>query len=157
MGEDSIKCVIFDIDGTLSDPRHRLHYIKGKHPDWESFLASCGHDGPNEYVVTLFKMLVAVGVRIVICTGRPYSYFDRTTEWLRKYGIEPCHYHSLLMRQNKDKRHNVEVKAEMLDRIRKQGMQPLFAVDDRSTVVKMWRQNDVPCFQVDDFIDRSTE
>jgi len=33
---------IFDIDGTLADVSHRLHYITGETKDWDAFFAACG-------------------------------------------------------------------------------------------------------------------
>jgi len=40
------------------------------------------------------------------------------------------------------------VKREMLDRIRADGYNPIMAFEDRSRVVKMWREAGIPCAQV---------
>lgn len=33
----SIKYVIVDIDGTVADLSHRIHFIEGEKKDWDSF------------------------------------------------------------------------------------------------------------------------
>jgi len=32
-----MKTVIFDLDGTLCDITHRLHFIEGDNKDWDGF------------------------------------------------------------------------------------------------------------------------
>ena len=41
--------VIFDIDGTLSNPAHRLHHVTGLGPkDWTAFFATMADDAAAE-------------------------------------------------------------------------------------------------------------
>ena len=35
---------VLDIDGTLSDTRHRLHHLRGRRRDWGAFFAAAGQD-----------------------------------------------------------------------------------------------------------------
>ena len=53
-----------------------------------------------------------------------------------------------MMRGDQDYRPDYEVKQEMLDRMRKEGLDPKISVDDRPSVVKMWRQNGLTTFDV---------
>ena len=52
-----MKAYVFDIDGTLSDPAHRLHHIRGESVDWDAFFAACDQDAPIPHMVDLFKGL----------------------------------------------------------------------------------------------------
>jgi hypothetical protein len=72
---------------------------------------------------------------------------EMTEDWLRQHKVR---YHSMHMRATGDYRKDEIVKLEMLKHIRGGGYQVEFAVDDRPTVVKMWRANGVPCFVCDD-------
>ncbi len=136
-------CYIFDIDGTLADLTHRLHYIQ-KHPkDWDSFFAACVHDTPIPHIVTLAKCLP---LPIVCVSGRSDVVRIETDYWLRvKAGLAPA---ALYMRKGGDRRSDDIVKTEILDKLRSDGWRPLMAFDDRDRVVKAWRAAGVPCAQV---------
>ena len=147
------NCVIFDLDGTLADVRHRLHHIKSTPPDWTAFFDGCVDDGCHDYVRHL-NHIVATGlstdggpITVFVCSGRPDSHRQESEDWLDHNHVE---YDMLLMREAGDHRPDVVVKKEMLDGIRGQGYDVLFAVDDRPSVVQMWRENGVPCLAVDD-------
>lgn len=45
--------IIFDIDGTLADPKDRLHFLKKK--DWNSFYDDCLDDAPIHNVIYLLQ------------------------------------------------------------------------------------------------------
>lgn len=78
-------------------------------------------------------------------TGRPITRQRETQIWLQQHFLP---YHSLYMRQKGDFRKDYIVKKEILETIRKEFGEPYFALDDRSSVVAMWRENGVPCLQV---------
>ena len=48
---------IFDIDGTLADCSHRLHYISGEHKDWDAFYKECVNDKPIMGVIEVLWSL----------------------------------------------------------------------------------------------------
>jgi hypothetical protein len=52
------------------------------------------------------------------------------------------------MREAGDKRPDDAVKRRMLRRAAKLGKRPDVIFDDRDRVVKMWRSEGIPCFQV---------
>lgn len=141
----AMPCVIFDLDGTLADTRHRLHFIEKTPKDWQGFFNACKDDIPCASVVSLFHMLQGQ-LPIFICSGRPASHRAVTIEWLTAHRVYPA---SMYMRPEKDFRPDTIVKKEMLGTIRGIGYEPEFAVEDRPEVVDMWRENNVPCFVVD--------
>ncbi len=44
---------VFDIDGTLADITHRLHFIQGEKKDWDAFFAACIDDAPIGHMLDL--------------------------------------------------------------------------------------------------------
>jgi hypothetical protein len=52
------------------------------------------------------------------------------------------------MRPDDDYTPDYIFKKVVLDEMRKADLDPQFAVDDRPSVVQMWRDNGVPCFDV---------
>lgn len=138
------SCVIFDLDGTLADTRHRLHLIREKKHG--EFGAACVHDTPYVYLVHLCNM-ISCNLPVFICTGRSAEYLIQTQAWLSANNVK---YQTLLMRAEGNHRPDAVVKKEMLNKIRRDGYEPLFAVEDRPSVVKMWREAGVPCLVTDD-------
>lgn len=144
--------VIFDLDGTLADCRHRIPYIIGldgkklSKPDWPAFHAACVDDKPINKTIALLQMFYVVE-RIYIITGRNESVREATDKWLERYDIYP---HKLIMRKKNDRRHDVVIKQEMLA---EEGLTPSNVIgvfEDRSTVVRMYRDLGFTCYQVND-------
>ena len=140
------SCIIFDLDGTLADLSHRLPLVRKTPPDWPAFFAGCPDDLPNHWLIDMLDTL-HLHNDIFICSGRPEEWRPATLDWLAKHEVP---FNSLLMRPSGDHRPDTEVKKEMLQGIRGQGYEPLCAIDDRPSVVKMWRENGVPCLAMDD-------
>lgn len=51
-----MKTVIFDLDGTLCDITHRLHFIEGDNKDWDGFYKACPADIPKPAIIELAAM-----------------------------------------------------------------------------------------------------
>src|SRR5437764_8390195 len=103
--------VIVDMDGTLADVGHRLHYIRGKgKPDWKKFFSEQRHDLPIKAILKQVCEL-AGNHEIVIVTGRPEQYSHETQQWLRKYKVP---YSRLYMRPAGDHRPDFLVKKDIL-------------------------------------------
>ena len=150
------KAIIFDIDGTLANNKHRVHWLECEKKDWNKFYSEMDKDAPNEPIVFMCKaMLEHVyrsstidDLRVFIFTGRPAQYEGKTREWLDK--TLGWHYHvisGLIMRPEGDYRPDYQVKQEMLDKLKAEGYEILFTVDDRKQVVDMWRSNGITCLQ----------
>lgn len=141
------QIIICDIDGTLANIAHRLHFIAGEKKDWDSFQAeeNLYKDSPNRWCVELLRGMNSLyGIRVIFVSGRWERSRAITLKWLEnKCGITPP---ELYMRADGDYRPDFEVKQEILDKhIPKEEV--LFAVDDRTQIVEMWRRNEIICLQ----------
>lgn len=135
--------VIFDLDGTLADLKHRLHFIQNDCPDWDSFNMACDKDMPIEAVKNLLDLCRLSGRNIAILTGRMETAKEKTKKWLEKHKIE---YELLCMRAAGDHRSDTIVKKEMFEKhFKKENV--WFVVDDRDKVVDMWRELELVCLQ----------
>jgi predicted kinase len=165
--------VIVDVDGTLSDPTHRLHFVKSKiehhsecpnlapikdnkctycgatrpKANWPKFFAEAKNDPPKKPIVDLVGCLADACYEIIIVSGRP---IDRcgiiTEEWLDALDSSASTYSHLFMRNGGDFRPDDVVKEEILSFLPKQRI--AFVLDDRDRVVEMWRRNGLTCLQV---------
>lgn len=140
-------CYIFDIDGTLADCTHRLCHIQKTPKDWDAFFAACDDDRAIIHMVELAKTLFDADKYIVLVSGRSDQCRKDTKSWLAKHGLPSF---PLYMRKAGDHRPDDIVKGELLDQILADGYMPIMAFDDRSRVVKMWRERGIPCAQVAD-------
>jgi len=147
-----MKCVIFDIDGTLADASHRVQHIKKQPKDWDAFFADMDKDKPIPHIVELLRLVRSSNFGTpVFVSGRPERYRGVTGKWLREHNIHNPEYHGLLrlfMRADGDRRDDDLVKYDILERLKYDGYTPIMCFDDRDRVVKMWRNNNVPCLQV---------
>lgn len=139
--------VIFDIDGTLSDPTHRLRFITEQEPkDWDAFYAACGDDAPINEALDVLAVLDAEH-KVILATGRVESTRETTLEWFARHRIYADEM-PLYMRKDGDHRPDTVVKREMLDQMRADGWEPTLAIEDRASVVAMWREAGLLCWQV---------
>lgn len=132
--------VIFDIDGTIADCSHRLHLIEGEKKEWEKFFFACVDDKPIKPILELLESIFG-SCDIVFCTSRPERTRKETTDWIiENTGYRYLPKNELLMRSDNDRRPDTIVKPELLE---KEGLTPdrvLFIVEDRTKVVKKWRE-----------------
>lgn len=141
-----MRAYIFDIDGTLSDLSHRLHFIQGDKPDWRAFFANVGGDAVHKHIAELANFL-STSYPVVLVSGRSDECRDETVRWLNRNNIK---FSDLYMRRSGDHRPDFKVKDGLLGTLRADGYEPIMAFDDRDQVVKMWRDCGVPCAQVAD-------
>jgi hypothetical protein len=152
-----MKCILVDLDGTLADCTHRLHFVREDmnegltkfKKDWKGFFDNMYNDAVN---ASLNEVLVALRQNhmIIFVTARPSNYYGVTARWLyEKAGWSKTSY-QIYMRPAGDFREDSIVKKEILDKIIEEGHEILVVFDDRSSVVKMWRDNNVFCCQVAD-------
>lgn len=141
---DRTECVIFDLDGTLCVTDHRVHFARQK--NYQAFHDACWADPLNVPVFRLYQALVPTKP-IFLCSGRPDSHLDLTEVWLGQNGVST--YEHLLMRKAGDWRPDTVIKAEMLKRIRDELLfEPILAVDDRPSVIRMWREAGIPTLEI---------
>jgi phosphoglycolate phosphatase-like HAD superfamily hydrolase len=137
-----VKTIICDIDGTIADLTHRLHYIEGDSKDWEAFFKACVDDKPFDDIIDL---LVSVSLEgpIILFSGRSELVREETRQWLAECNVP---YDELRMRKEGDHRPDYVVKAEMLGNLTPDDI--WFILDDRDQVVNMWRDKGFRVLQV---------
>lgn len=147
-----MKTVIFDLDGTLADieTRRGISIKENGKMDWDIFFDpnNISLDTPNRPVITMARLLKESGHRIVILSGRSKVTKDATRDWLKQFDVP---FDVLKMRPD-----NKEFKFMPDDQLKKLWLDQLFpntddvlcVFDDRDKVVKMWRENGLPCLQV---------
>lgn len=138
---------IWDIDGTLADLSHRLHFAKVK--DWDSFYARVLGDTPISPGVELCSLMLQAGEEVAFVTGRSEVSREDTREWLEAHlGVEAGRC-LLLMRPEGDYRPDVKLKGEIADRMLESSYRVMGVFEDRARVVEMWRARGIPCYQVE--------
>ncbi len=142
--------VIFDLDGTLADCSHRLHFIQTKPKNWNAFFTGMANDKPIVPTVTLAQNLHEGGHRLIFCTGRPIKHHGETQSWLRAHLGDWSIDRPLFMRPFQDHRADDVLKEDLLDEMRQFGFRPVMAFEDRLRVVEMWRRNGLICCHVAD-------
>ena len=140
--------IIFDVDGTLMDIEHRRHFVTQRPKDFDAFRDpdDVMQDTPNTEIFDLAKSLWATGNRIIISTGRNERQRATTLKQLMMNGLS---FSAIYMRGDTDFRPDDELKKGFLDKMRKDGFNPVMAVDDRQQVVDMFRAEGLRVLQVD--------
>lgn len=140
------EAVICDLDGTLCNIDHRLHFVKpveGQKKNWKAFLEGLKDDVPNKWCEELVTSL-EVRNTIVFASGRPDDHQRATEAWLSEHGFDISH---LYMRCRGDHRQDYIAKEIILDFEILTRFKPLFFIDDRKQVVDMWRSRGFICLQ----------
>jgi phosphoglycolate phosphatase-like HAD superfamily hydrolase len=141
--------VIFDLDGTLAliDKRRALAAKPNGKINWKTFFApeNIALDEPNVPVIKTFQAMKATGFRVGIFSGRDSISRNETETWLAENDIQPDF---LFMRAQGSFTPDDVLKKEWLDQEMAAGHEIMCVFDDRDKVVKMWRENDISCFQV---------
>lgn len=151
------SAVICDLDGTLCNIDHRLHFVRkpqGDKKDWKNFFYNMYDDVPNQWCADILKGL-SEEHKIVFCSGRPDNYKRDTVDWLKKYefdklntemrGFNTIYDFQLYMRPRGDQRDDSLVKEIILDFEILSRFTPYFMIDDRKRVFEMWRKRGFTC------------
>ena len=132
---------IFDIDGTLANADHRLHYILDDpdNPDWDKFFSLTHLDTPIEPVIAICRAMYATNNTIILLTGRNERCRTETELWMKTHGVP---YDCLLMRARNDHRPDHIVKMELLNNnileVNREHIQTIF--EDRKCVTAVFRE-----------------
>lgn len=138
------KCVVFDLDGTLCDVTHRLKYIQAFPKQRELFHSSCIDDGVNHRVFELYELFRKNGYSMVLLTCRPKKYEHLTKEWLESNGVK----YDMLISSDKKELTDAKAKRFYKENVIEPEYEIAFAVDDRKSVIDMWREVGVTCLDV---------
>lgn len=139
-----MDCVILDLDGTLANCKHRLHFIEGPKKNWDSFFDNCLDDSVIQPMFHLMNIL-SKDYKIVFITARPEKNRELTTKWLVKHNIE---FSELLMRKNVDYNKSPKVKEKLVEQLRGMGYNPIYSFDDRIDCVAMFQSIGIYAFLV---------
>jgi ADP-heptose:LPS heptosyltransferase len=128
------QAVIVDIDGTLAHGTGRDPYDYTR----------VHEDLPDEQIKELTKMLHEEYWIIIVSGREDYSQED-TEQWLENHDIP---YDAIHMRRTKDFRPDTEVKQEIYQELIEPHYNVWLVLDDRNSVVNMWRDIGLKCLQV---------
>ena len=151
----SKNLIICDLDGTIANIEHRLHYIKGPKKDWDSFNKACVNDTVNKDVNEILWNLYDAGPIVPLRTvyffsGRSEVVRKETEEWLKEHVSVAEHRDwELHMRKEGDYRPDTTIKYEMMYELKITPDDVLCILDDRQGVVDMWRKHGFRCLQVE--------
>jgi len=172
------KWIICDIDGTIAEISHRLHFVKktcadcghlldgqncvagGVHDkkDWKSFFAEMMDDDVRTDIRDMILDYKEKGYSIIFVSGRPDNYRDETKYWLTYTAfkdikfVEGEDYATILMRRAGDRRSDNETKKDILETYFNKNDIEL-VIDDRPRVIKMWREQNLKVMDVGQDID----
>jgi hydroxymethylpyrimidine pyrophosphatase-like HAD family hydrolase len=128
--------ILVDVDGTLA-------LRNGREPfDWHLVHT----DEPNSNVIQLVRLLNESGHNIIFISGRQEDLHHQTSLWIEKHvSVQGV----LLMRPSGDFRSDEMVEEDLIRRHLSDFSQILFVLDDRTPVVRMWREKlGLTCLQV---------
>lgn len=131
--------IICDLDGTLCDIKHRLHFAHSEPRDWKSFFAGIPNDQLRLDVNNKVSEVLTqdVGTRLIFVSARPENYRMATEKWLDNNFF--YNHTALIMREKNDKRPDTEVKSDIYDKYLK-NLNIIKVFDDRPSVIRMWRE-----------------
>ena len=143
--------IILDMDSTLSDVRHRVHFLHQTPKDWSGWNAGAKDDSPNVPIIqTVLALYNAYRSRtqFVVFSGRIESLRNDTTSWMRKHlGPEFANDVTLYLREDGDRTPDHILKERWLKQL---SLPVLLAIDDRSSVVTMYRSHGICTLQCAD-------
>lgn len=167
---EGTKGVIRQIDA--SDPMETYYFIEwfptrgmvrmsytdiaGWCVDWDAWDAETLADTPIAPVVKLIKMirpaLVYNGQAVMFLTARGERARALTDQWLTDHGLyKPWCGDELVMRKTGDTRKDSAAKVELIHERRSNGDEFLFALEDRASVAKVFRDLGIFTFHVADY------
>ena len=138
------RCVVFDIDGVLSDAVGRQHFIEQGHNDWNAFFEACGEDPIIAEIERLLELLSS-DLTIVLLTGRPLRVRPQTLAWLERYGLR---WDLLIMRDWGDYSFVSEYKQGVVEQLRAEGFEILLALEDDPQNHAMYVAEGIPCVYI---------
>ena len=146
--------IVFDLDGTLADTSHRVHYLEQTPKDWKAFYATAVDDPRIDATCRVFLALRMSlreehGDHMAIWTARPDRYRSETVSWLQRAGLLISSPFAIpvdiRMRESDDFREDTVVKGEWL---KESPWRPDLVFEDRARMVEFWRSQGITCYQV---------
>lgn len=140
------KDVLVDLDGTLADISHRLHFVQKEPKDWKSFFEAIPGDSVRKEVIDMIDPYTKTH-NIIIVSARPETYRDETVSWLYNNYLNELPFETVIMRSEGDRREDSEVKKDILNKyFDKENIECVF--DDRPRVIRMWQEQGLKVIDV---------
>jgi len=139
--------VLCDIDGTIANLDHRLHFVTGDKPDWKSFFENVKDD---TLIVDVYERILEFcdrGYDIFFVSGRSEVCRTDTINWLKEYDLH-LYAHAVFMRGEYDHRPDTDVKRGMLKIFEPVKHKIHCVIDDRPQVIRMWREEGIDVIDV---------
>lgn len=141
------KCVIFDVDGTLADNKHRHQWIVSQPKNWDAWYAGVKDD---KLILPVASRFIDIkthhkDIDIIVLSGRSDQCRQSTEDWLKAH--LPMDGVPIYMRKANDHRQDYIIKHEIAQEIMKT-YDILEAYDDRKQVIDMWISLGVFVFDV---------
>ena len=140
--------IVVDLDGTLCDCSHRVHWAQAK--QWDEFHAGIPEDEACGAVVAFLQM-IPEKYSVMLCTGRDEKNRKATEEWLGAKRLGHL-IDVLLMRPDNDRSPDHELKLRLVHEYfgsKEDALDSvLLVLDDRDKVVEAWRDAGFKCWQV---------
>jgi hypothetical protein len=127
-----MRIVIADLDGTISDYSHRIKLYKER--DYDAFNKAGENDKPIENICNILRALNREETEIVIMTAR-------------RLRLNDVPYDRLIMRPEGDQSPDAECKRKLFEK-KINYSDVWFVLEDRKSVVDMWRGEGLTCLQV---------
>lgn len=141
-----MKYVIFDLDNCLVDDRARIPLIDWTAPNptlkYHAYHAACDSDNPGN--MPAYRLATATATPVFL-TARPEAVRSATRAWISRWlGVSDA---KVLMRQDQDHRHSVELKRDLLAALPSvcgiELADIVCAYDDREDIVAMYREQGI--------------
>lgn len=141
--------IVCDLDGTLADAMHRVHYVRGEgKKNWKKFFEEIPNDTVNEWCKAILDNMHHK-YNIIYATGRSADCMENTLLWLGKHKLLYDNF-EIFSRLHNDYRKDNIVKEIILEFEIKTRCGILFVVDDRPAVCRMWRKHGYTVLQCQD-------
>lgn len=143
-----MRYIFCDIDGTISDSRHRMHYIRGKKKRFDLFHSESQNDKVVHSVNHMMRNFCKFSdVQPVFLTGRPEEYRFSTKIWLET-NVDVCKKgdYMLFMRTSGDYSGNHMLKEQYLNHVGTKNV--ILAIDDQKESIDMYHRNYIPALWV---------
>lgn len=129
--------LIADLDNCIANDEHRIELIRWDEEDpmdrYHEYHSMCIHDEPA-------NLKELDGYTVHFFTAQPEIYRNLRVAWLVAHRIR---FRTIFFRHRKDYRHSVDVKRQMLWRLKRiKGIEPehiALAIDDRQSVINMYQ------------------
>ena len=158
--------IVADLDGTLRNLNHRLHYVENGRRDWSLFFDACDLDEPVWDVINVCAAHINSGARFEIWSGACETSFKKTSDWLNKHMKDLINWDNLNysdddmgqflthMRPEGNKTKDFLLKESWLHACDER---PDMFYDDRFSVICRYRDNGMTVAQVAPYFDMVPE